>query len=224
MFQLSLSFQHDQHFLKTLLEKQTRRKISLVVTDNTSTMLSMRAEKDGVSVRLHWIFLSAKWDVIAELAGFISNTREKTPLIRNFIDQNIQCLKEKSPKKVRVRTQGTYYHLLDIYHALNREYFEGRVSASITWGTRGARRTACRRTLGSYSSHNNMIRINPLLDARRVPRYFLESVIYHEMLHADMGIEREAERRTAVHSKEFIRRERQFRHYERALSWEKRKL
>jgi predicted metal-dependent hydrolase len=107
-----------------------------------------------------------------------------------------------------------------MYHAINREYFGDRVSASITWGAKGPRRAAARRTLGSYCSDNNMIRINPMLDSKRIPRYFLEFIVYHEMLHADIGIKRVGKRRS-VHSKEFKRLEKMFRHYDRAIAWEK---
>ena len=32
-----------------------------------------------------------------------------------------------------------------------------------------------------------LIRIHPVLDRREVPSYFLESVVYHEMLHHHLG-------------------------------------
>jgi predicted metal-dependent hydrolase len=77
-----------------------------------------------------------------------------------------------------------------------------------------------RRTLGSYSSHTNIIRINPVLDKRSVPPYFIEFIIYHEMLHADLGVET-GENRRSVHTREFRRREKMFKKYAEALAWEK---
>jgi len=53
-----------------------------------------------------------------------------------------------------------------------------------------------------------------------VPRYFIEFVVYHEMLHADMGTE-EHEGRRSIHSREFRKRERLFEDYERAMAWER---
>jgi hypothetical protein len=67
-----------------------------------------------------------------------------------------------------------------------------------------------------------VIKINPILDSDRVPRYFLEFVIYHEMLHADIGIEDGSGRRE-LHSREFRKREKLFRHYEKASAWEKKR-
>ncbi len=77
-----------------------------------------------------------------------------------------------------------------------------------------------KRTLGSYCLRTNTIRINPVLDRKTVPDYFIGFIVYHEMLHADMGVCRINGRRS-VHSSEFRKRERMFKEYEKALAWEK---
>jgi len=76
--------------------------------------------------------------------------------------------------------------------------------------------------LGSYCKHTGTIRINPVLDRRNVPLYFIRFVVYHEMLHSSMREERKNGRRS-VHNPEFRKRERLFREYEKAISWEKKK-
>jgi predicted metal-dependent hydrolase len=76
-----------------------------------------------------------------------------------------------------------------------------------------------KRTLGSYSQRTNTIRINPVLDRKTVPAYFIEFIVYHEMLHADMGVGRINGRRS-VHSSGFRIREKLFKKYEQALAWE----
>jgi predicted metal-dependent hydrolase len=79
-----------------------------------------------------------------------------------------------------------------------------------------------KRTLGSYSRNGSIIRINPVLDRKSVPQFYIEFVLYHEMLHADMGL-CEKNGRRVVHSGGFRDRERLFRRYRKALAWEKRK-
>ena len=212
----------SQNLLLTFFEKETGKDIFLVITDNSTSMLSVKVRGGAVSLRLHNIFLSADMNVLTEIADFIKNSRLKTPLINDFIKRNHHRLKERPERKVKLRTEGSCFNLLEIFGLINKEYFGERVSASITWGAKGPRRAAARRTLGSYSSHNNMIRINPILDNKRVPRYFLDFIVYHEMLHADIGIETVGKRRS-IHPKEFKRREREFKHYERALAWEKKR-
>ena len=222
MHQLKLFCIPDKDSLRTYLEQETGKTVSLIITDNSTSMLSVKMQGGNVSLRLHNMFLSADINVLAEIADFIKRKKRKTPLITGFIRQNRHMLKQKHRRKVKVRAHGRYYNLLEIFHSINKEYFEGRVSASITWGAKGPRRAAARRTLGSFSDHNKMIRINPILDSKSVPMYFLGFIVYHEMLHADIGIETRGKRRL-IHSKEFKRREKHFKHYERALAWEKRR-
>lgn len=218
--QLSLSLSHDENSLRNHLEKATGKTISLKMTDNSTSMISVKMHGKNVSVRLHRIFLNAGVDVIREIAEFIKNKRCRTPLIRDFIKQNSNSLNKKPPQKLSINTKGKYYDLSGIYESINNEYFNGKVSAAITWGAKSPRCAVRKRTLGSYSSHTNTIRINPIIDKKSVPRYFIEFIVYHEMLHADMGTETKNGRRS-VHSREFRRREKLFKYNERAIAWEK---
>ncbi len=222
MHQLTLSFHLDETSLKSNLEQSTRRAISLVITDNSTSMLSIREKNDSLMIRLHRIFLSAGREVLNELSDYIRGRKRKTPLISDFIKYNKHQIRKKPPRKFSIQTEGRHYNLLDIYHSINRTYFDDKVSASITWGSKGPRRAARRRTLGSYTSQNHMIRINPILDSGNVPRYFLEYIVYHEMLHADIGIEKDRGRRI-IHSREFNKREKMFKDYARAINWERKR-
>jgi hypothetical protein len=67
-----------------------------------------------------------------------------------------------------------------------------------------------------------MIRINPVLDKKTVPRYYIAFVIYHEMLHAAMGTAVQGKRRS-VHSRDFRKREKLFKEYEKVRTWESEK-
>lgn len=218
--QLPLPLSHDEDSLGDYLRKITGKSISLKITDNSASMLSLKTKGRIVDVRLHRMFLNAGNDVIEEIAQFIKNRKARTPLIRDFIKKNSNCLKKKPPQKLSINTQGKYYDLREIYSKVNSEYFNGRVSASITWGTKSPRYAARKRTLGSYSGHTNTIRINPILDKKSVPLYFVEFIVYHEMLHADIDVGTKNGRRS-VHSREFRRREKLFKYYERVVAWEK---
>ncbi|UCH80270.1 MAG: hypothetical protein JSW20_11065 [Nitrospiraceae bacterium] len=220
MKQLYLFSNRDATHIKRYLEKSAGRNVHLVITDNSTVMLSFRINKDHFSLRLHRMFLSANVDVLDELAEYIKNKRKKTPLIRDFINNNSYHLKKKPPRKIRCLHKGKRFNVLDIFNKVNSEYFDSPISSSITWSTRRPKRSVAKRTLGSYSQDNDLIRINSVLDSARVPAYVLEFVVYHEMLHAAMKNEPSNGRRT-VHNREFKRREKLFRHYERAISWEK---
>jgi predicted metal-dependent hydrolase len=213
---------YDEHHLKGHLEKSVRKQVTVVITDNATVMLSIKSKKDHFALRLHRMFLSAGRDVLDELAGYMRNSRKKTPLIRDFINGNSHNLKKKPPRKIRLIHKGKKFNVSDIFNRVNLEYFNGTIRSSITWSTRSPKRSVAKRTLGSYSPDTDLIRINPVLDSAAVPGYFLEFVVYHEMLHADLNNEPATNRRT-VHSREFKKREKLFRHYDRAMAWEKKR-
>ncbi len=75
--------------------------------------------------------------------------------------------------------------------------------------------------MGTYFIDEQLIRIHPALDQAFVPRYFVEWVVYHEMLHHVIPGSRGLGR-VNLHPPEFREREREFRHVQRSLYWEKR--
>ena len=92
-------------------------------------------------------------------------------------------------------------------------------------GRRGDASPTTRRTikLGSYSAVERLIRVHPVLDRPWVPRYFVSYILYHEMLHHVMPATRVGGRRM-LHPPEFRAREQTYRHYDKAIAWEKANL
>jgi hypothetical protein len=222
MDQTTLPFNMNEYGLKSFLENASGKKLSIVITDNSTSMLSIKERKGIAIVRLNRMFLYAGDSVLNEIADYIKHNRKKTLLIREFINRHTHSLKKNPPRKVTIRTEGRYHDLKEIYHSINQEYFSEKISASITWGAKSPKRAAAKRTLGSYSYHSNIIRINPQLDSTKVPRYYMEFLVYHEMLHAEIGVKRDNGRRI-VHSREFKKREKEFSLYKRAVAWEKKR-
>src|SRR5574341_706460 len=208
-----------ENHLKQYLEECLSRSVSLVLTKNSTSMLSARTQDGVLHVRLHRMFLSADRRVMSEIASYLKNRRGAMPHFRNFIRENREQLSLKPPKKVPVRTVGKFHDLCGLYDEINKEYFGGMVNAVITWGTRSPRYAVRKRTVGSYGERSNMIRINPVLDRNAVPRYYIAFIVYHEMLHAVMGTPLRGKRRS-VHTREFRTREKLFKDYEKATAWE----
>jgi predicted metal-dependent hydrolase len=223
MFQMRLLYSHSKDTLRDSLAKMTGEAVALTLTDNSTSMLSIRKKDDSVTVRMHRMFLTAGEEVIREIAGFIKKRKGQTPLIRQFIRANRASLKkrERKGRPASLCEQGRIYHLREIFDSLNNEYFEGGISAAIGWGKRNLRRAVRKRTLGSYCGTANTIRINPVLDRRTTPHYFIRFVVYHEMLHSAVKEEKKNGRR-AMHTPEFRRREKLYKDYDRAIAWEKR--
>jgi hypothetical protein len=221
--QLNLPFAHDEHSLRDRLRQLTDVSLELVITDNATSMLSIRKKAEGMEVRLHRMFLHAGPDICLEVAQLIKKGRSNRLLIRSFINQNAYLLRQRLRMTTPAFFAGQHFCLKTIYESLNSEYFGGMVSASITWGRNSSRNRVKLRTLGSYNVETNTIRINPLFDKKTVSVYFLEFIVYHEMLHAFLGIKNRNGRRS-IHSKEFRIEEKKFRHYEKAIEWERKRF
>lgn len=205
--------------LKYYLEERLGGPITLVLTENSTTMLSARVHNHVLRVRLHRMFVNAGRQVLDEIASYLKKRKPPMPLFRNFLRENKTQIKTKPLKTVHIKAAGKYHDLRDLYDTVNKEYFGSLVNAGITWGMRSPRSSVRRRTLGSYSERSNIIRINPVLDRQTVPRYFVAFIVYHEMLHASLGALLKGTRRS-VHSREFRKREKLFKDYERAMAWE----
>jgi hypothetical protein len=121
-------------------------------------------------------------------------------------------------------TSGRFHHILEVYERLNERFFSGKMRVPITWGRGSGRARRGGLTFGSYDPVLSLIRIHPVLDRREVPLYFLESVVYHEMLHHQMGGVPDAAGRTVYHSRAFREAEARYPMHREALHWEKENL
>jgi predicted metal-dependent hydrolase len=75
--------------------------------------------------------------------------------------------------------------------------------------------------MGVYFHDQKVIRIHTALDDARVPRYFVEMVVFHEMLHQIHPPALDETGRRIVHGPGFRAAERDFPGYQRSRAWEK---
>lgn len=126
--------------------------------------------------------------------------------------------------QLNLRHEGKYFDLRSIFDRLNQRYFRGRLRGyKVIWGRRQKHRPKDYFTFGTIQEEDRVIRINPLLDQPFVPLWFLQYILYHEMLHSVVP-EKIVSGRRRIHTNEFNRRERRFRSYRRARRWEEENL
>jgi hypothetical protein len=101
--------------------------------------------------------------------------------------------------------RGHHYHLEEIFDDLNRRFFHGLMGRpQLTWSRKHARSS-----LGHYDPAHNAIVISRVFDHPRVPRYAIDYILYHEMLHLRHPVRLRGSRR-CVHSREFLAEEKMF--------------
>jgi len=176
------------------------------------------AERDGLLGR------AADPIVTRALARYIgSNDPAASRVLGVFIDSQQHRVRPlaRAPQTPLLETCGRHFDLQEIYDDLNDRYFAGTISARITWGQRcGKPRRRNSIKMGSYSVEERLIRVHRSLDRAFVPRYFVEWIVYHEMLHQVHQAELVNGRRQ-FHTPAFLADEARFEHYQRARAWER---
>ncbi|MCA9710097.1 MAG: hypothetical protein KDK70_29935 [Myxococcales bacterium] len=196
----------------------------VVVTDNLQTMLSIKRGRGGVfTFRLHHMFLRAPASVVRAVARYAqTHDREAAALLHAYANDNEALIRRpEQSRALPLDTQGRYHNLQEIFDDLNARYFDGCIEARITWGKRSKRRRdRASIGLGQYVFDDKLIRVHPVLDAEDVPRYFVESIVFHEMLHEVHG-PATVDGRRLHHPPEFLRDEQRFEHHLDAVIWER---
>jgi len=204
-----------------------RGSLSVRLTDNRHTMISVRRDQNRgprYRVRLHHMFADADPIVTRALARYIGqNDASASRVLGAFIDSHQHRVRPlgRVRQLVATETRGRHFDLQSIFDDLNRRYFDGAIQARITWGQKSGkprRRNSIK--MGSYSVEERLIRVHRSLDRAFVPRYFVEWIVYHEMLH-------QVHRATLVngrrqfHTAAFLVEEARYEQYERARAWER---
>lgn len=200
--------------------------LELRLTENRYTIISVERGRQRYRVRVHRMFAGVEPRLLRALARYIvHNDLRASRLLSEFIERHQDQIR-LSPRRTRrvvLRTRGRVHDLKAVYDRLNGRYFAGKLDLCITWGA--ARRRPAQRSIkvGAFLVEDRLIRVHPVLDQEMVPDYFLDWIVFHEMLHGKHAIRRVRGRR-CFHPPELLREERQFPDYGRARVWEKANL
>ena len=200
--------------------------VRVTITDNRHSLLSWRRDdQGGYVIRAHHMFLDAPEDVAVAVGRWMVGPRVdcQDRLIDRFMaDHRHLVTRERRPM---AHPHGAFHDLAAIYAELNAQEFGGVVQAAIGWGEPGSPRRRRRRTiqLGCYDPDSQAIVVHPALDQHFVPSFFVQSVVFHEMLHQQVPATENGDRR-CVHNAEFRRREDAFHLTPMALAWQRANL
>jgi hypothetical protein len=150
---------------------------------------------------------------------FGENRRVIDEFIRRHQGQ-IDAAAASRTRIIQLETEGEHHDLAAIFDRVNAKYFKRRCDARVTWGRalNGKKRHGIQ--LGSWDPATNVIRIHRALDRPWAPRYVLENLMYHEMLHW-LFRPRKAGSRRVVHGRAFRDAEQAHPNYLRTQQWVK---
>jgi len=180
-------------------------------------------------VRLSDLLQSAPESVLQAIAHILLAkmyckpiTREHASQYRRYVSSRALTAKAHLVRQMRGRKQinsprGKIYDLDAIFEDLNFRFFHGLLARpQMTWS-----RDHARNSLGHYDPAHNAIVVSRIFDHSHVPRYAVDYLVYHEMLHLKHPVKLRGSRR-CVHSAEFQAEEKLFPHLEEAKRFLKR--
>ncbi len=200
----------------------------------SSALFRSKQVGDRLEIRLHQGFMGAPRDVLAAVAPAALGEREALRRLREHalsgafraviaaIEGNGESEVDPDAPMVApagdadragdpLTAAGRHHGLAASFDRVNRAYFGGRVPRpKLSWN-----HTITHRKLGHYNHHTDEVMLGVTLDDPRVPAYVLDFVMYHELLHKQLGV-RAVNGRQRAHTPEFRRAEQRFKDYRKA--------
>lgn len=130
------------------------------------------------------------------------------------LSRKAHLIRQMRGRKKIIAAKGHVYDLDEVFETLNQRFFFGLLGRpQMTWSSNHSRQS-----LGHYDPAHNAIVVSRIFDHPRVPRYAIEYLVYHEMLHLRHPVKLRGSRR-CVHSREFLSEEKLFPELEKALAF-----
>ncbi len=184
---------------------------------------TIRLRSGEIHVRLSDLLEGAPETVLHAIAHILLAKLYRRPIdrvesarYRRYVAGHDVAAKARLARQMRGRkhihsARGHHYHLEELFDDLNRRFFHGLLGRpQLTWSQNHARSN-----LGHYDPAHNAIVISRVFDHPRVPRYAIEYILFHEMLHLKHPVKLRGARR-CVHSREFLAEEKLFPQLEQA--------
>lgn len=202
--------------------------VRIILTPNRASLISVREDRDGIrTARIQQAFRAADRETMKALARFLMKPDKRCRArIDGFLRLNqdlIEIVARDGAPARRAVTRGHNRDLKVVLRKVMRERGLRLPGVTISWSNRGARKRGRRRTIkfGSYCHKTRVIKIHPALDSADVPDYFVEYIVYHELLHALFPPSAGPDGRRDVHTREFKRFEKKFPRYQDAIAFER---
>lgn len=192
----------------------------------TSLNTTIRLREGKLIVRLSDLLQYAPENVHRAIAHILLAKLYRKPIEPVFADRyrrytqseavsrQAERIRQDRGRKVLSSPKGHLYDLDEVFESVNVRFFHGLLGRpTLTWSAHVAKRM-----LGHYDAAHNTIVVSRVFDRPGTPRYAIEYLLYHEMLHLKHPVTVRAGRR-CVHSRAFQAEERLFPELEQAKAF-----
>ena len=183
----------------------------------TSIKNTIRMREGKLLVRLSDLLEGAPAPVLKAIAHILLAKMYRRPINReaaaryrkyvssHHVSRKAHLVRQMRGRKHLDSAQGRTYDLEALFEDLNQRFFHGLMARpQMTWS-----RDHSRNSLGHYDPAHNAIVVSRIFDHPRVPRFAVEYIVYHEMLHLKHPVKLRGSRR-CVHSADFQAEEKLF--------------
>ena len=195
----------------------------------TSLNTTIRLREGEIHVSLSDLLEGAPESVIHAIAHILIAKLYKKPIepMQNLrykrfassaaVTRQTEVIRHARGSKRFFGPEGRFYNLDEVFDSLNFRFFGGLLGRpNLTWSEHHAKRL-----LGHYDAAHNTIVVSRVFDRPSSPRYAIEYLLYHEMLHLKHPVKMRGLRR-CVHSAAFKAEEAQFPQLAEAMAFIKR--
>jgi len=178
---------------------------------------TIRLRHGELRVRLSDLLEGAPEPVLRAIAHILLAKMYRQPIARTHaaryrkyvhsheMRSKAHLLRQMRGRKRIASAKGRCYDLEAIFEDINLRFFGGmQARPQMSWSQGRARNL-----LGHYDPAHNAIVVSRIFDHPHVPRYAVEYIVYHEMLHLRHPVKLNGSRR-CVHSPEFRAEEKLF--------------
>ncbi len=212
--------------LQSLVEKTLKSQpsdiseIQVSLTNYNGLYKYKKTSQKKIELQLSEGFIQAETKILQEIINIVlwGKNYKAQQMIRQFgltekyreIILELDMITEIEVEK----SQGDYYDLEQLFHQVNQQCFKGEMSKPrLTWN-----KILTYRKLGHYEPIRDRVVISRILDSCDVPSKVVAFVLYHELLHKNLGCQWVNGKRM-VHTAEFKRREKDFPYYDEVQEW-----
>lgn len=183
---------------------------------------SIRLRKGKIWIRISDILADAPFNVLSSLLNILLHKLFNTHthpnhlrIYRHYINQphlrpKILMARRYRSKKYSNNPIGIFFNLDQIFQQLNGCYFQEKLQVRMSWNHKKSRTF-----LACYDPAHQTIVVNRKLDDSLIPKWVLEYIVFHEMLHVSLG-GYSSNSRWIVHHNRFHEAEKQFPCYRKA--------
>jgi len=195
----------------------------------TSLNTTIRLREGAIKVNLSDLLEGAPEAVIRAIAHILLAKLYRKPIApahasryKRFASSEAMVRQTERIRQTRGRkkistAKGETYDLDEVFETVNTRFFHGLLGRPLlTWSEHLAKRC-----LGHYDAAHNTIMVSRVFDRKTTPRYAVEYLMYHEMLHLKHPVKVKAGRR-CVHSRDFKAEENLFPELAKAKEYLKR--